>query len=227
MSGTNVIPPKELLEATTGGLSVLVVAGGADGDVLTKQSDGTYAPMTPSAASGDVVGPASAVDNAIARFDATTGKLIQNSSAIISDTGSYYWYVTTGMEVYATGLDWRYSGVNRLTFDWANNIVSLDAMMKLSWSATSGDSNAVRDVGLVRSATGVLKVHNGGSGDGSLTALNVTASGLVCCGVYTFATVPIASANTGKFLRISDRAQKHAYSDGTDWRFFGDDAIIS
>lgn len=37
--------------------------------------------------SGDVVGPASATDNAIARFDLTTGKLIQNSSATISDSG--------------------------------------------------------------------------------------------------------------------------------------------
>jgi hypothetical protein len=37
---------------------------------------------------GDVVGPASATDNAIARFDTTTGKLIQNSSTTISDTGS-------------------------------------------------------------------------------------------------------------------------------------------
>ena len=37
---------------------------------------------------GDVVGPASATDNAIARFDATTGKLLQNSLVIIGDTGS-------------------------------------------------------------------------------------------------------------------------------------------
>jgi hypothetical protein len=37
---------------------------------------------------GDVVGPASATDNAVARFDATTGKLIQNSLVIIDDTGS-------------------------------------------------------------------------------------------------------------------------------------------
>jgi len=36
--------------------------------------------------SGDVVGPASATDNAIARFDTTTGKLIQNSAATIADT---------------------------------------------------------------------------------------------------------------------------------------------
>jgi len=36
---------------------------------------------------GDVVGPASATDNAIARFDTTTGKLIQNSVVTVSDTG--------------------------------------------------------------------------------------------------------------------------------------------
>ena len=40
------------------------------------------------ASSGYAVGPASATDNAIARFDLTTGKLIQNSSATVSDTGS-------------------------------------------------------------------------------------------------------------------------------------------
>ena len=43
----------------------------------------------PSASSdliGDVDGPASATDNAVARFDGTTGKLIQNSTVTISDT---------------------------------------------------------------------------------------------------------------------------------------------
>ena len=36
---------------------------------------------------GDVVGPAGATDNALARFDATTGKLIQNSTATLDDLG--------------------------------------------------------------------------------------------------------------------------------------------
>ena len=35
-----------------------------------------------------VVGPASATDNAIARFDGTTGKLIQNSSVVLDDSGN-------------------------------------------------------------------------------------------------------------------------------------------
>ena len=36
---------------------------------------------------GDVVGPASSTDNAIVRFDSTTGKLIQDSTATLSDGG--------------------------------------------------------------------------------------------------------------------------------------------
>ncbi len=39
------------------------------------------------AGAGDVVGPSSATDNALARFDGTTGKLIQNSSATLDDSG--------------------------------------------------------------------------------------------------------------------------------------------
>ena len=38
-------------------------------------------------ATGDVVGPASSTDNAICRFDATTGKLLQNSILVLDDGG--------------------------------------------------------------------------------------------------------------------------------------------
>lgn len=37
--------------------------------------------------SGDVIGPASSLDNAISRFDGTSGKLIQNSKALLQDGG--------------------------------------------------------------------------------------------------------------------------------------------
>lgn len=36
---------------------------------------------------GDVVGPASSTDNALVRFDGTTGKVLQNSNATLSDAG--------------------------------------------------------------------------------------------------------------------------------------------
>lgn len=36
---------------------------------------------------GNVIGPASATDNALARYDATTGKLLQDSTVLVSDAG--------------------------------------------------------------------------------------------------------------------------------------------
>jgi hypothetical protein len=51
--------------------------------------DGATDPFVRSsaAATGDVVGPASATDNAITRYNLTTGKLIQNSTVLLDDNG--------------------------------------------------------------------------------------------------------------------------------------------
>lgn len=46
---------------------------------------------------GDVVGPAGATDNAFARFDATTGKLLQDSVVTCSDLGAITGITTLGM----------------------------------------------------------------------------------------------------------------------------------
>lgn len=40
------------------------------------------------AGTGDVVGPASSTDNAVARYDGTTGKIIQNSGVLIDDSNN-------------------------------------------------------------------------------------------------------------------------------------------
>ncbi len=53
---------------------------------------------TVSVASGDVVGPSSATDNAIARFDSTTGKLIKNSSVVVDDSGNVQFINDSGIE---------------------------------------------------------------------------------------------------------------------------------
>jgi hypothetical protein len=57
------------ISITNGGGSITIAASGGGG-------------------SGDVTGPASSTDNALARFDSTTGKIIQNSVGILSDTGA-------------------------------------------------------------------------------------------------------------------------------------------
>lgn len=77
---------------------VQFVAPGSNGNVL--QSNGTTWTST-ALTSGDVVGPASATDNAVARYDGTTGKLIQNSAVTIADTSGNI--TTSGVVLTASG----------------------------------------------------------------------------------------------------------------------------
>ena len=64
---------------------------GTSGQVLT--SNGNNSPPTwenPASGGGDVTGPGSSTDNAIVRFDGTTGKIIQNSTGnVITDAGLF------------------------------------------------------------------------------------------------------------------------------------------
>ena len=64
----------------------LPVDDGTAGQALI--TDGSGVLSWSSAASGDVYGPASATDNAVARYDGTTGKIIQNSAVTIGDDGA-------------------------------------------------------------------------------------------------------------------------------------------
>jgi hypothetical protein len=62
------------------------VDDGTTGQALV--TDGSGVLSWSSAASGDVYGPASSTDNAVARYDGTTGKIIQNSAVTIADDGA-------------------------------------------------------------------------------------------------------------------------------------------
>lgn len=82
--------PDVLLAGSIGRLSAASsVASTARIPVL--QADGTLVTGTPdqiSTGASAVDGPASSTDNAVARFDSTTGKLIQNSVVIADDSGN-------------------------------------------------------------------------------------------------------------------------------------------
>jgi hypothetical protein len=106
---------------------------------------------------GDVVGPASATDNAVARYDTTTGKLLQNSVVLVGDTG-----VVTGVTELtastkvvsphfdaqnsaggqlrnASGtaqLQWGGGGGNNLSVDVAININPANAQVAISPTGT-------------------------------------------------------------------------------------------
>jgi len=100
---TTIAALKVLGAATTGDASIVnadisataainvskLSSSSANAGLVLTSTGGTGAPTFQAVAgNGDVVGPASATDNAIARFDTGTGKLLQNSLVTVSDAGA-------------------------------------------------------------------------------------------------------------------------------------------
>ena len=93
---SNVITVKQAPLTTKGDIFIMQdggtpeatrLAAGTNGQVLSSNSIMiTGLEWITAAGTGDVVGPASATDNAVVRYDLTTGKLIQNSSVLIDDS---------------------------------------------------------------------------------------------------------------------------------------------
>lgn len=85
-------------DSGSGGTKGLVPAPAAGDAAANKflKANGTWAAT---AGGGDVVGPGSATDNAVTRFDTTTGKLIQNSGTTLDDNGIMVTAATTAQWV--------------------------------------------------------------------------------------------------------------------------------
>lgn len=83
-----------LLPSQTGNSGRILGTNGTDVSWVTAGSGGI----------GDVVGPATATDNAFVRFNGTTGKLIQDSNASLDDLGNATFEgLTVNGEIYSTG----------------------------------------------------------------------------------------------------------------------------
>ena len=87
VSGSPITTSGTLTITNTAPDQTVAIASGTGISVTGTYPSFTVTNTSPSLG-GDVVGPASATDNAIARYNLTTGKLIQNSLVIIDDTGS-------------------------------------------------------------------------------------------------------------------------------------------
>jgi hypothetical protein len=151
---------------------------------------------------GDVVGPAAATDNAIARFDTTTGKLIQNSTATVSDAG-----LLSASSVTTTGD----STIHGLTVGKGNSGVANNTAFGVSALAanTTGQQNVGVGTSALSSATTannqvavgyqVLRISNAADNTGvGSTALqsNTSGSGNVAMGFQALTNNTTGGSNT-------------------------------
>ena len=173
-----------LLDLFTSSAKGLVPASGG-GTTNYLRADGTWAaPPGGGGGSGDVVGPASATDNALARFDSTTGKLIQNSGTLLSDTNDLTGLTTltlpnTGLRlldtnashslIFAPGSDLTVNRTLTVTTGDANRTLTLTGDTSLTGTNT-GDQTIQQAFALGKAITGADSLSNAlVVGDGTRT----------------------------------------------------------
>ena len=110
--------------------------------------------------SGDVVGPASSTDNAIARYDGATGKLIQNSVVIVDDSGN-----TTGIGNLSASGNFTLSGLAKKIFGDFSNTTRANRLA-LQTSTVNGNTRVpILPNGTARLAG--IDCHDGSDADNS------------------------------------------------------------
>ena len=90
--------------------------------------NGAWVELGGGGGTGDVTGPGTATDNSIARFDGTTGKLIQNSSLQLSDSGAF----TQNMNFTRSGA--------KLFFTLQRDLNSIGSIAELSFSGMNANN---------------------------------------------------------------------------------------
>lgn len=168
--------------------------GGTAGQVPVK-TDGTdfnwsWQTLAGGAGTGDVVGPASATNNAVAIFDGTTGKLLKNGvvlgTAATSNTGDFAAAVHTHVSANIT--DATVSGT-------ANRVVIRGAAGQANFNATTGSTA----VGGAASGTGGGGLFSSVGGT-ALTATSTTGTGAIISSQD--GTGVTISSDTGTHLNV-------------------------
>ena len=137
---------------------------------------------------GDVVGPASATDNAIARYDSTTGKLIQNSVVTVGDTG-----IVAGASI---------SGASNTLSNIGNAALTNSAITINGTTTSLGGSINVGTVTSVSGTAGRI------TSTGGATPVIDLASGIATAGTTgSSALIPVVTIDTyGRVTSITTAA---------------------
>lgn len=115
----------------------LTLVAGSNITITTNATTDAITINSTASGSGDVVGPSSATDNAIARYDQTTGKLIQDSGITIADGESGTLSGTnTGDVTLAGSLDYLSISGQEITLDSIDLATDVTGNLPLSNMAT-------------------------------------------------------------------------------------------
>ena len=169
---------------------------------------GTWPNQTISAsgsAAGNVTGPVSSTDNAVVRFDNTTGQVIQNSGVIISDanaiSGGTWNGATVGVAYGGTGattLTGIVKGSGTSAFSAATAGTDYVAPGGALGTPSSGTATNLTGLPLTTGVTGTLPIANGGTNATTAT----TARGNI---------LPSYTGNANKVLAVNAGATDVEY----------------
>jgi hypothetical protein len=170
----NTITNVSLATGVTGNLPVTNLNGGTGATSSTFwRGDGTWA----AAGGGDVVGPGSATDNAIPRYDTTTGKLLQNSAVTISDNGCI---TATGATITAS------EPVVNLTQTWNSGAVTFTGILLNVTDTASASASLLIDLQVGAASQFSVSKSGAITSNGKANIGNFTASiGEVGTGIFS------------------------------------------
>lgn len=156
-----------------------------------------------SSGSGDVVGPGSGTDNAIARWDTTTGKLLQDSAVTVSDvSGASVTIATTAGNALALA-------ATAPTATTGASQVGKAASLAASAAVASTDTNGAAAGGAVTITGGAAARRSSGNAAGGAVTLTggagigTGATGLVSLNGTTFSANGVSLINGGTGTRVA------------------------